>query len=59
MEIHNAKGELVDTVSVFDAGHRIADAVVRFSNLRDDIRAAFAAARSVPPCLTSEELFGT
>lgn len=36
-----AKGEIIDTVNLLDAGHRIADAVVRFSSGADEIQGAF------------------
>ncbi len=35
------KGELIDEIDLIDAGHRIADAVVRFSNGTDEISSAF------------------
>jgi len=37
------KGGLIDTVHLLDAGHRIADAVVRFSDAADEINKAFQA----------------
>ena len=37
------QGELIDEVNLLDAGHRIADAVVRFSDKTNDIDAAFQA----------------
>ncbi len=37
------KGDLIDTVHLLDAGHRIADAVVRFSDAADEIGKAFQA----------------
>lgn len=44
VEVKDKKGEVQDVVSVLDAGHRIADAVIRFSDLRNDIHEAFTAA---------------
>lgn len=37
------KGELIDTVDLLEAGHRIADAVVRFSSASDEIKETFYA----------------
>ncbi len=37
------QGELIDKVNLLDAGHRIADAVARFSDKADEINAAFNA----------------
>jgi CRISPR-associated protein Csb1 len=44
VEVRDKKNQPVDSVSVFDAGHRIADAIVRFSDLNADIKSAFVAA---------------
>ena len=35
------QGELIETIDMLDAGHRVADAVVRFSSGGDEIQAAF------------------
>ena len=46
IEIHEkGKDDVIDTVNILDAGHRIADAVVRFSNMADDIEEAFNQAK--------------
>lgn len=39
------KGDLIDTIHLLDAGHRIADAVVRFSGGADEITKAFQCIR--------------
>lgn len=39
------KGDLIETIDLLDAGHRIADAVVRFSDGSDTIEAAFQNAK--------------
>jgi len=39
------KGELLDTVDLLDAGHRIADAAVRFSDGANEIETAFQAVK--------------
>lgn len=39
------KGELLDTVDLLDAGHRIADAAARFSDGSEEIEAAFQAVK--------------
>jgi len=38
-----SQGDLIDKVNLLDAGHRIADAVVRFSDKADEINEAFNA----------------
>jgi CRISPR-associated protein Csb1 len=40
------QGELIDTVNLLDAGHRIADAVARFSDKANEINKAFNAIKN-------------
>lgn len=46
VEVRNKKreNEVADIISVLDAGHRIADAIVRFSSLHEEIKNVFSAA---------------
>ena len=37
----SGRDEVINTVDILDAGHRIADAVIRFSNMAEEIETAF------------------